>query len=196
MGRDLADQPDEGAPALGLVHVGASGRSLRYNGGSVSALPPIDLRLAPEDDRAPLLRMYAEHTSILHRFDESVVPHQVLQEDWWQRPGDLFPFQAYVEGAPVGFLLVLGKRYVEAVGETGDYLIWEMFVEAPHRGSGVAEQMLRGVLARLPGRWSVKTRPRNERALGFWRRVLLEAPLDGDESLSADGFATFRFVAR
>ncbi len=162
----------------------------------MTQLPPVELRLAPEQDRAELLRMYAEQTRILHRFDETVVPDQVLQSDWWQKPDDLFPYMIYREGIPVGFCLVMGARYAAAVGEEGDYVIWELFVDEPHRGSGVAEQALREILSRKPGRWSVNAMPKNERAMGFWRRVLLNPPYDGVEGRNAAGFATFQFVAR
>jgi len=158
-------------------------------------LPAIELRLAPEEDRAELLRMYAEQTRILHGFDESVVPDQVLQSDWWQKPEDLYPYMIYRDGAPVGFCLVMGRRYVAAVGEEGDYLIWEMFVDKPHRGSGVAELAVREILLSKPGRWSVQAMPKNGRAVGFWRRVTLKPPYDGIEGRNAAGFATFQFVA-
>lgn len=159
-------------------------------------LPPTcDLRLTSQDDRDELLRMYAEQTRILHGFDESIVPDQVLQSDWWQKPDDLFAYMVYHEDAPVGFCLVMGARYVAAVEEEGDFLIWEMFVDEPYRGSGVAEQAVREILLRNPGRWSVQAMPKNERAVGFWRRVTLRPPHNGTESLNEAGFAAFQFVA-
>ena len=160
----------------------------------MSQLPEVELRLAPEEDRQELLRMYAEQTRILHGFDESVVPDQVLQSDWWQKPDDLFPYMLYVEGAPVGFCLVMGSRYVAAVGREGDYLIWEMFVDEPHRGSGIAEAGLRAILAARPGRWSVQAMPKNGRAMGFWRKITTRPPFEGTEVLQDDGFASFDFV--
>lgn len=158
-------------------------------------LPAVELRLASEEDRSELLRMYAEQTRILHGFKESVVPDQVLDNDWWQKPEDLFPYMIYHEGAPVGFCLVMGERYVAAVGEEGDYLIWEMFVDELYRGGGVAERALRVILSSNPGRWSVQAMPKNGRAVGFWRRVTLMPPYDGIEGLNDEGFATFQFVA-
>ncbi|MFT6363142.1 MAG: hypothetical protein ACJAZ8_001554, partial [Planctomycetota bacterium] len=92
-------------------------------------IPAVELRLASEQDRAELLRMYAEQIRILHSFDASVVPDQVLEDDWWLKPEDLFPFMIYHEGEPVGFCLVFGSRYAAAVGAGGDHLIWEMFVD-------------------------------------------------------------------
>jgi predicted acetyltransferase len=157
--------------------------------------PLVELRLAPEADRGELLRMYAEQTRILHGFDGSVVPDQVLQSDWWQKPDDLYPYMIYRGGAPVGFCLVIGARYVAAVGAEGDYSIWELFVDEPFRGSGVAETAVREVLSMMPGRWSVQAMVKNGRALGFWRRVTLKPPYDGVEERSAEGFVTFRFVA-
>ncbi len=157
--------------------------------------PAVELRLASEEDRAELLRMYAEQTRILHGFDESVVPDQVLQSDWWQKPEDLHPYMIYRGGTPVGFCLVMGPRYVAAVGEEGDYLIWEMFVDEPYRGCGVAGLAVREILSSKPGRWSVQAMPENGRAVGFWRRVVLKPPYEGVEGRNAEGFATFQFVA-
>ncbi|MFT4709578.1 MAG: putative acetyltransferase [Planctomycetota bacterium] len=158
-------------------------------------IPAVELRLASEQDRAELLRMYAEQIRILHSFDASVVPDQVLEDDWWLKPEDLFPFMIYHEGEPVGFYLVFGSRYAAAVGAGGDHLIWEMFVGEAYRGSGVAERAVREILAIRPGRWFVQAMPKNGRAHGFWRRITLGPPYNGTEDLNDEGFATFRFVA-
>lgn len=158
-------------------------------------LPAVELRLAPEEDRPKLRQMYAEQLRILNGFDESIEPGQELQSEWWQRPGQLFPYMIYFEGASVGFCLAMGGPYVAAVGEVGDFVLWEMFVGQEQRGQGVAEAALREILARHPGHWVVQAIPKNKRAMGFWRRVTLQPPHDGSEALDDKGFATFRFVA-
>lgn len=138
--------------------------------------------------------MYAEHTRLLHGFDPSIEPDQLLQDDWFGRPDELFPY-ALLEGAiPVGFCLVLGPRYAAAAGEDADFVVWEMWLDPTQRGTGLAEAALRAILPRHPGRWRVCAMLQNGRAMAFWRRVTRGAAVAGEEGRTEDGLATFTFL--
>lgn len=165
----------------------------RYSWG-MSDGPNYQLRLAQAEDQADLRRMYAELTTILHRYDESIEAGRLLEDDWWKKPDDLFAYLVDVQGKAVGFLLVAGKRYVDALEETGDFILWEMFLEAEQRGSGLAESAANEVFRRHPGEWSLVAMPNNGPAIGFWRRILPALPGGVREEAEADGFVKFRFA--
>ncbi len=126
-----------------------------------------------QDQDLPIVRSLWEAYLIeLATYDEGVEAGMQLQEAWWTKPGELHGFVLLADERPVGFLLVMGKRWAKAIGETTDYHVYEMFLTPEVRGTGLASDCARTVFDSRPGSWSLHVAASNARALGFWRRVL------------------------
>lgn len=69
-----------------------------------------------------------------------------------------------------GFALHLGKSRI--TGEGGVHDVAEFFVLQRYRRAGVGEQTARWLFDRFPGRWEVRQKAENARAIAFWRRVI------------------------
>jgi predicted acetyltransferase len=79
-------------------------------------------------------------------------------------------FLVRVDGKLAGFALVLGKSRL--TGEEGVHDVAEFFVLRRYRRSGVGEKAARWLFDRYPGRWEVRQKAANVRAIAFWRRVI------------------------
>ncbi|MEM9381088.1 MAG: GNAT family N-acetyltransferase [Planctomycetota bacterium] len=116
-------------------------------------------------------------------------------DTWWKEPGVLFPYLIEAEDLPAGFALVAeGAR----VGEDAARVVWEYFVLAPFRGTGVARDAAATMFAESPGPWQVDALTRNERAVRFWRRAMGDAfgAYDEEPFTDDDGSPMQRFRAR
>jgi predicted acetyltransferase len=86
-------------------------------------------------------------------------------QDAWRHP-----FVIRVGENVAGFALVHQKSRI-----TGDESTWDMaefFVMRQHRRRGVGAEMAKALFDRYPGRWEVRERRENERAITFWRSVI------------------------
>jgi predicted acetyltransferase len=79
-------------------------------------------------------------------------------------------FLVRVDGKLAGFALHAGKSRL--TGEAGVHDVAELFVLQRYRRSGVGEQAARWLFDRFPGRWEVRQKAENTRAIAFWRRVI------------------------
>ena len=79
-------------------------------------------------------------------------------------------FLVRVDGKLAGFALHQGKSRIS--GEAGVHDVAELFVLQRYRRSGVGEHAARWLFDRFPGRWEVRQRAENARAIAFWRRVI------------------------
>ena len=79
-------------------------------------------------------------------------------------------FLVRVDGKLAGFLLHSGKSRL--TGEDGVHDVAELFVLQRYRRCGVGERAARWLFDRFPGRWEVRQRAENVRAIAFWRRVI------------------------
>ncbi len=79
-------------------------------------------------------------------------------------------FLVRVDGKLAGFALHVGRSRL--TGEDGVHDVAELFVLRRYRRSGVGEQMARWLFDRFPGRWEVRQKTENARAITFWRRVI------------------------
>jgi predicted acetyltransferase len=79
-------------------------------------------------------------------------------------------FLMRVDGKLAGFALHAGKSRL--TGEDGVNDVAEFFVLQRYRRSGVGEQAARWLFDRFPGRWEVREKAENTRAIAFWRRVI------------------------
>jgi len=82
------------------------------------------------------------------------------------------------EGVPCGFAMVRGTRRERRV-------MGEFFMTRSSRGTGVAIDFAREVLARHPGEWVIPFQNENPRAAAFWRRVAGEVLDDVTEKTVA-----------
>lgn len=79
-------------------------------------------------------------------------------------------FLVRVDGKLAGFALVASKSRL--TGEEGVHDIAEFFVLPRYRRTGVGEQAACWLFDRYPGRWEVREKKENARAIAFWRRVI------------------------
>lgn len=79
-------------------------------------------------------------------------------------------FLVRVDGKLAGFALHAGKSRI--TGEDGVHDVAELFVLQRYRRCGVGERAACWLFDRFPGRWEVRQRVENERAIAFWRRVI------------------------
>lgn len=130
--------------------------------------------MAQPADRALLEAMYREHLLVLVQWNPGVDVEQRQQGDWFERPGRLFPWLILEPGGEVaGFALVVDRSYAEAMGiEDADFVIYEFFVRAASRRTGIGRRAIRALRARHAGRWCVTVLQDNVVALRFWRGVL------------------------
>jgi predicted acetyltransferase len=91
------------------------------------------------------------------------------QKVWWEKPGVLFPFLAWADGAPAGFALVSTSTYAPP---GVDFCMQEFFVVRGYRRRGVGGQLALGVFEQFRGAWELAVLSRNEPAQTFWRGVI------------------------
>ena len=151
-------------------------------------IQPIQMAHVPD-----LKRLWSAYLSELADLGGDVELGMEMQDDWWTKPEDLFGFTLLAKDVPVGFLLVLGKRYTEAIGETTEFHLHEMYVVPKHRGTGLARNAVREVLNARPGTWSLHAFRTNERALRFWRSTLAAPAYALVEGTADDGGVSFHF---
>jgi predicted acetyltransferase len=79
-------------------------------------------------------------------------------------------FLLRVDGKLAGFAIHLGASRL--TGDRGVHDVAEFFVLKRYRRAGVGEQAARWLFDRFPGRWEVRQKAENARAIAFWRRVI------------------------
>lgn len=79
-------------------------------------------------------------------------------------------FLIRVDGKLAGFALIAGKSRL--TGEDGVHDVAEFFVLRRYRRTGVGEKAARSLFDRYAGRWEVRQKKENTRAIAFWRRII------------------------
>jgi len=79
-------------------------------------------------------------------------------------------FLVRVAGKIAGFALIANRSRL--TGDDGVHDVAEFFVLQRYRRSGVGESAVRQLFDRYPGRWEVRQKTENARAIAFWRRVI------------------------
>ena len=106
-------------------------------------------------------------------------------DDYWRAP-DRWPLLILVGDELAGFALV--NTHSHLTGGEVERNMAEFFVARKHRHGGVAQQAVRQVLARHPGRWEVAVVERNVAAKSFWPKAITSAPGIADLTrLEGDG---------
>ena len=128
-----------------------------------------------ERDRADVLNALFELYA--HDFSEHV-PLELKESGrfevsagklWWTRD-DHHPFFVRVAGRLAGF--ALARRGAQTADHPAVMDVAEFFVVRGERGKEVGRQAALALLGRFPGRWEVRVRQSNPRALKFWSGVL------------------------
>lgn len=120
-----------------------------------------------------------------------------VQNIWFEKPENLYPFIIMVDGKPAGFDLISTKLFTP---KSADYYLYDFFLLSPYRGKGIAEEAAKQVFDRFKGLWELYTgHKNNDRGQGFWRKTLSNYT-DGNyeetsgETFLEDGIKTiFRF---
>lgn len=79
-------------------------------------------------------------------------------------------FLIRVDGKLAGFALQVAKSRL--TGEEGVHDVAEFFVLQRYRRTGIGEKAACWLFDRFPGRWEVRQKKENTRAIAFWRRVI------------------------
>ena len=80
-------------------------------------------------------------------------------------------------------LVCVGAAPFKYMPDDVDFILCELFLTHPHRGTGLAEAVVAMLLARFPGSWVLRAIHDNARAIRFWRRTLPRMPVHAlDES--------------
>ena len=83
-----------------------------------------------------------------------------------------YPFLIMVNGHLAGFVFV---RKGSAI--TNDTDVWDMaefFIVRGYRRVGIGTRVANEVWEKFPGRWEVRVRERNQKAMKFWARAISE----------------------
>ncbi|HEY7041989.1 MAG TPA: GNAT family N-acetyltransferase [Methylomirabilota bacterium] len=91
---------------------------------------------------------------------------------WLDEPED-HPLILLESGERVGAALV-HEAPSPHVSAGANFRMAEFFVLRAHRGRGIGRRAVFALFARFPGVWEISELPRNEPAIGFWRRVIGE----------------------
>lgn len=159
---------------------------------------PIEARLATEDDRATLERLWT-----IFRHDMSTYTRSLPNADGTYRSERLeqsltdASWDAWIVTAgvhPIGFCLT--RAMDEPV-----HVVNSFFIVAPARRAGLGNAFLRVVVRATPGTWTVAYQDDNTAAAWFWTAAaaafdnnwrLDHRPVPGDARRSPDVWATFR----
>lgn len=170
-------------------------------------LDAVTIRLASPDDLVGLRVLYTELLHVLATFNPTVDPSDGLQDVWVRRPGKLYPMLMERAGPTmdragtaelqrpelIGFALVCGAAYADAMGSATDYLLAEFLVTEKHRRAGTGRHALAQVLNECPGSWALDVLPNNPGAMKFWTRVLAPYAATQKERTGPEGVTFMRF---
>ncbi len=90
---------------------------------------------------------------------------------YWKE-SNRYPFLIMVNGHLAGFVFV---RRGSAI--TNDTDVWDMaefFIVRGYRRVGIGTKVANEVWEKFPGRWEVRVRERNQKAMKFWARAISE----------------------
>jgi predicted acetyltransferase len=88
---------------------------------------------------------------------------------YWMEEGR-FPLLVRVDGHLAGFVFVRGENLTGGLR----YSVAEFFILRKYRRHGIGTSVMRQVVGRFPGQWSLAVDLRNEAGLPFWRKVVGE----------------------
>jgi predicted acetyltransferase len=156
---------------------------------------PIRLRLCDRQDKAWLRGWMRAHLEVLATWNPTVDVEAPFDEQWFEKPGVLFPWAIEFEGEAAGFALLGNHRLAEAMGASGDFYLHEFHIGAAFRRRGVGHRAMDLLMEQHPGNWTVDVLPANGPAVAFWERVFLARGGRRSTWTSDDGVVFARFSA-
>jgi predicted acetyltransferase len=137
------------------------------------------------------------HPDLVGHWTAPVTPPENLREPRSDADAGQ-PFQRSLvidrDDDPAGFVCV-GAAPFKYMPDDVDYVLCELFLTHPHRGTGVAEAAVELLLARYPGSWFLRAIHDNTRAIRFWRCVLPRMPVHRLEEGRDGSDVVWRFVS-
>ena len=132
------------------------------------------LRPLSPDDLPRLEALWRDYLTELHVYDPTIDLELAFDATWFEKPGLLEPLAIETGGVLAGFLMLTGREYAEALGEDADHHVYELFVVADQRGTGLARSAVRSAIQERPGWWSLNRYAEDPRTKKFWDRLLAE----------------------
>jgi len=118
-----------------------------------------------------------------------------VQNDWFQKPNELFPFIIMVDGKPAGFDLVSTGKYAP---KGMDYYVFEFFLLRPYRGKDIASIAAKQVFDKFKGKWGLYVAAKeigtNLRAEKFWRKTISDYTKDNFEEKHGPTFDGYKLI--
>lgn len=164
----------------------------------------VETRLADDESSNIIRNLYPLYLHDLSRYYEKYPneygifedePVKTLEEQyhiqdlWFEKPGELFPYIIYVNKRPAGFALISTGKYAP---EDIDNYLFEFFLVRPYRGKNIAETAAIQVFDRFHGKWELCTNPSitNRRAQSFWHKVVNKYTSGNYDSFTGPMFDT------
>jgi predicted acetyltransferase len=116
-----------------------------------------------------------------------------VQDTWFHKPDELFPFIIMVDGKPAGFDLVSTGKYAP---KEMDYYLYEFFLLRPYRGKDIGSIAAKQVFEKFKGKWGLHVAPNgtNPRAESFWRKTIRAYTKDNFQEKQGKTFDGCRLV--
>lgn len=134
--------------------------------------PLVHLRLACRADLGTLQALWRAHLLVLGGFNPTVDAASALDEQWFDRPGVLFPWLIEVDGVPAGFALIGNRQLAAAMGVDADFYLHEFHVSDGQRRRGLGRAAVEQLRRLHPGSWALLALAANAPALRFWSTAL------------------------
>lgn len=150
------------------------------------------LRLGTPADQPALQALYRAHLEVLHGWNREVDLEGEIDQQWFDRPGVLFPWLIQDGGALAGFSLFGNHRLATAMDAQSDFYQHEFHVASTQRRRGLGRAAVAELRRQHPGTWTFEVLPDNGPAMGFWRACLPEAR--EVDWTSGDGVRFVRFL--
>lgn len=118
-----------------------------------------------------------------------------VQDVWFQKPDQLFPFIIFVDKKPAGFALVATGGYAP---KGVDYYMYEFFLLRPYRGKNIGEISAKQVFDKFQGKWEIYTSPTssNKKGQSFWNKTINQYTLGNFERILGPTFDGEKLIFR
>jgi len=118
-----------------------------------------------------------------------------VQDVWFQKPDQLFPFIFFVDEKPAGFALVATGEHAP---RGADYYVYEFFLLRQYRGKDIAEISAKQVFDKFQGKWELYTNPSssNKKGQSFWNKTINNYTLGNFEKVFGTTFDGEKLIFR
>lgn len=134
------------------------------------------------------------HLLVLATWNPTVDVDAPFDEQWFQKPGVLFPWIVEVDREAAGFALMGNHRLAAAMGAPGDYYFHEFHIAHALRRRGVGQRAVELLLEQHAGSWTLDVLPANGPAIAFWERALAARGVQRRNWIDEDGVQFVRLT--